>query len=375
MCGKKIPSADAKFCMGCGLNLVEYRQKLERLAKNETPPKTTLSRETNAAPKKSAETTSTCSQVNEPQDLVHSLYERFGYLRQVYFNVSGKKNSTKIQSAVNAYASKAANEQIIFVLDDTLFGGGEDGFLVTTENIYVHNISAKAFVVPWREVQTFDHTFNPSSQCISINGGQKILLSGYSQVELKTLIELLYELKTALGGQSVPKKISSSPRQNTHFAPRKRYFTLDNYVCDNPEAERIYQIAKQQNRKFGNSEYLRYLALALNKGHAKAAYDFSINIALMYNQSPRKMEALLNDIGIWADVGETIVFFLTRAAKGGLVDAMEFLGDFYLEGTFGKTDFDMALDWYEKVLQSGCELKNLSEIKGRVIQLRHLTQA
>ena len=32
MCGEKIPSASARFCNGCGLNLGEYRKKLERLA-------------------------------------------------------------------------------------------------------------------------------------------------------------------------------------------------------------------------------------------------------------------------------------------------------------------------------------------------------
>lgn len=32
MCGEKIPSVTARFCNGCGLNLGEYRKKLERLA-------------------------------------------------------------------------------------------------------------------------------------------------------------------------------------------------------------------------------------------------------------------------------------------------------------------------------------------------------
>ena len=212
MCGEKIPSETSKFCMGCGLNLVDYRKKLEYLSASESPDKNNSSRET-AASGKSA---TPCSRVDEPQDMTRSLFERFGYLPHLYFNVSGEKNSTKIQSAVKAYAHKAANENIIFVLDDTLFGGGEDGFLVTTENIYVHNMYEKAFVVSWHEVQTFAPTVKKLNQRIAINGGREICLSGYSQGELNTLVELLDAIKTNRGGQTfvAPKK-TSPPRQET----------------------------------------------------------------------------------------------------------------------------------------------------------------
>lgn len=125
MCGEKIPSETSKFCMGCGLNLVDYRKKLEHLSASEPLDKNNSSRETKTASGKSAPPR---PRVDEPQDMTRSLFERFGYLPHLYFNVSGEKNSMKVNSAVKAYAHDAANENIIFVLDDTLFGGGEDGF-------------------------------------------------------------------------------------------------------------------------------------------------------------------------------------------------------------------------------------------------------
>ena len=240
MCGQKvIPSS--KFCNGCGLNLVEYRQKLERLAKSETLTENNLLREASIiALKNSAETTSTRPQVNESQEFVSSLYERFGSLRQVYFNVSGGKNLLKIKSAIKAYALKAANEQVIFVLDDTFFGGGEDGFLVTTENIYVHNMDAKAFVVPWYEIQTFEPKFKQLGQRISINGEQEIFLSGYSQVELNTLFELLDEIKAAFGGQvSVAPKKKSPLRREEKLSPTQP-ISQETLRNDEPTEELTY---------------------------------------------------------------------------------------------------------------------------------------
>lgn len=366
ICGEKIPSATSKFCMGCGLNLVDYRKKLEYLSASESPDKNNSSRKTTA----SGKSATPCSRVDEPQDMTRSLFERFGYLPHLYFNVSGEKNSTKIQSAVKAYAHKAANENIIFVMDDTLFGGGEDGFLVTTENIYVHNMYEKAFVVSWHEVQTFTPTVNKLNQRIAINGGREICLSGYSQGELNSLVELLDAIKANRGGQTfvAPKK-NSPPRQVTRQESRpetsKRVFTMQNYVCDNPEAQRLYQ--RYTDPKPGDNE-VENLFLAAQKGHAMAALGIALKMYGLFSQSEENSAEK-------EQCREAYFKFLNIAAEGGLVEAMRLLADGYYGGFVFKRNDNAALEWYEKILQSGYEINDLSTVKEHVKQLKDFVAA
>ena len=193
MCSEKIPSETAKFYNDCSLNLTEYQKKLERLTSPTTTPATVPP----------------YPRVDEPQKYDTFAFRAIWLLTSFVLQRSRRKNSTKIQFAVKAYAHETANENIIFVLDDTLFGDGEDGFLVTTENIYGHNMGEKTFVVSWHEVQTFTPTVKKLNQRIAINGGREICLSGYSQGELNALVELLKAIKANRDGQTfvAPKKL------------------------------------------------------------------------------------------------------------------------------------------------------------------------
>lgn len=332
MCGEKIPSETSKFCMGCGLNLVAYRKKLEHLSASEPLDKNNSSRETKTASGKSVPPR---PRVDEPQDMTRSLFERFGYLPHLYFNVSGEKNSMKVNSAVKAYAHDAANENIIFVLDDTLFGGGEDGFLVTTENIYVHNMGEKAFVVSWHEVQTFAPTVKKLNQRIAINGGREICLSGYSQGELNTLVELLDAIKANRGGQmSVTPKKTSPPRQETRqdVEPAKEfvYYTPPPPFTPPPP-----------KNDFGRP-YVRSAAECRTKDQKHAAEWFTEAIDSL--NSPNV------DLPI---IRNSALRQIRDAAREGYIPAIYLLAHIYFDGYMTEKDWINAKRLFEAVAVYG----------------------
>jgi hypothetical protein len=60
-----------------------------------------------------------------------------------FFNNSEdiKKAEKKLNNAKAAYANIGANEEVLFLFDDTVFGGAKEGFIVTSSSIYSHTIN------------------------------------------------------------------------------------------------------------------------------------------------------------------------------------------------------------------------------------------
>jgi hypothetical protein len=60
-----------------------------------------------------------------------------------FFNNSEdiKKAEKKLNNAKAAYANIGANEEVLFLFDDTVFGSAKEGFVVTSSSIYSHTIN------------------------------------------------------------------------------------------------------------------------------------------------------------------------------------------------------------------------------------------
>ncbi len=63
----------------------------------------------------------------------------------LYFSEQGGIASEKISQAMNAYATLKKNERPIACFDATFFGGAEDGFLISSEGVFIHNDGEKGF--------------------------------------------------------------------------------------------------------------------------------------------------------------------------------------------------------------------------------------
>ena len=70
---------------------------------------------------------------------LRQMYRQFNFSRNVYYWGDTEKSNKKIQGAVRSYAKLVTDELPLICFDNTVFGGAEDGCLLTTRGIYVHN--------------------------------------------------------------------------------------------------------------------------------------------------------------------------------------------------------------------------------------------
>lgn len=318
MCGTKVRPND-KLCTKCGLNFFAYQKKLERLA--------------------SEVFDVDVSSTFDLKSYISSLNERYGYMSHIYFNVDNEKNQSKINSALNSYAQSAKNENVIFAFDDTFFGGAEDGFLVTDKSIYAHNMNQKAFSTSHVEVKEFSLKFiRFGSDKILINGEENfaIEVSGCDELQLKNLIRLLNEVHLNFTEATTPcvGAVSTPPQTS-------KYCRIDDYVCADAEAERLFQLGDGATTF---EEKIKYFFQAAFKGHLKAQFALVVNIYC---------EPLVLEKDTQGNLANTTIEFLTQMSERGIVDAMAMFGHFYFEGKAVERDFDKAGEWYEKVVQSG----------------------
>lgn len=75
-----------------------------------------------------------------------------GIRKYVFIYNENEKVNKKFQNAIQAYAALQADEKVIFLFDNTAFGGAKDGFLMTDRRIYIHNMMEKPVVVEIRNI-------------------------------------------------------------------------------------------------------------------------------------------------------------------------------------------------------------------------------
>ena len=215
MCGTKVIT-ESKFCNSCGLNLVEYQKKLDKLIESDSTVQTNNAN--SRIPSKNIVPSKIENQPVNPkqddnttfnmQDYLISLDKDYGYLDNVYFNLQREKNQRKISAARKAYASSAGDENIIFVFDDTLFGAADEGFLVTDRKIYVRNSDEwGTFNIYHTEINSYsfekDLVLNRViGQRIVLNDENKISLTSYTEPQTKSIIALLKKIKATFCGQT-----------------------------------------------------------------------------------------------------------------------------------------------------------------------------
>ncbi len=111
----------------------------------------------------------------------------------VYFLNANKKANEKIKKALAAYGGDAVNDFPICCYDNTLFGGADDGFILTDKRICVHNIGESGKSIEYKCVECVELTKNENGIVINSNNGEKICVSvqfGSEDIgKMKKLIE------------------------------------------------------------------------------------------------------------------------------------------------------------------------------------------
>lgn len=353
MCGQKITSG-SRFCNGCGLNLVEYQQKLDKLLASDKNESARAKADVSA--KEIA--TQPCLQGDSNssfnlQDYICSLTEKYTTLPKVYFNVENKKNKTKISAACKAYAREAISENVIFVFDDTLFGAADDGFLVTDKKVYVHNMNEDPFKISLAEINSCSIKKALLERRIVLNGNAEIQLTSYDRLEAEKMRDLLKEIRATFCGQATvdPKKHSllcreekTSPAQPiSQETPRDVELTEEfAYYAPPPPFTtpppknfwgKPYIIKNETECRTEDQQYML-------KSFKQAIYDLSTH---EYDDSPT----------IKSVIQESALSSIESAAHEGYMPAIYLLGHFYLNGYMVEKDLVMAKHYFEDVVAYG----------------------
>lgn len=130
----------------------------------------------------------------------HTILEYIARLRQsdadyqfsadVYFWGESEKANRKIQNAAKAYAVLKPGEFPLFCLDITVFGGAEDGMLVTTHGIHIHEVFGDYRFFAYPEITAM----NLNDRTFTIQG-VKLNAAGIDKNLLQIALELLYLMK------------------------------------------------------------------------------------------------------------------------------------------------------------------------------------
>lgn len=148
-----------RFCTNCGM-------KLQTAAKN----------------------SHVCSE-ESVKAFIKELKSRYTFSCEVYFAGDGEKAESKIRMAITAYAVLTKGELPILCVDTTVFGGAEDGFVVTTQGIHIHEYLASYRFVSY-----------PEMKYLILDGrhiviqGEKVRLSNSKQ-ERENILVLLQEIR------------------------------------------------------------------------------------------------------------------------------------------------------------------------------------
>jgi len=146
----------------------------------------------------------------------------YNFSGSVYFWGESEKANKKIQNALNAYAVLKPGEFPIFCLDITVFGGAEDGLLVTTRGIHIHEIFEDYRFIPYQEMTNV--TLNDTTfmiQGVKLNAAT-VPEKGY----LPIVLGLLHLMKDTFRPNTVPvaatpanKKVSARGSATPRPAP------------------------------------------------------------------------------------------------------------------------------------------------------------
>jgi hypothetical protein len=116
----------------------------------------------------------------------------------------------KLKNALNVYAGKAVFEEILVLIDCTVFGSAKDGVLITNERIYAHDTWGESNSYLWKDIDKI--AFKPDDEDkVQINEIDFFTTIGLDRATVEKLIEMVEEILRLV---SPEKFTSKNPQEN-----------------------------------------------------------------------------------------------------------------------------------------------------------------
>ncbi len=121
-------------------------------------------------------------------------------VKKLYFcSLQDSKSQKKFMNAIRAYANLVPHEIPILCFDDTVFGGAEDGFLVTTHGIHIHNYNeTSAKFISFKDVESITLNEGFAQSELVINGEMKAVMTALDHPDCNNIWVAVNFIKVCL---------------------------------------------------------------------------------------------------------------------------------------------------------------------------------
>jgi hypothetical protein len=128
-------------------------------------------------------------------DDVRALVEEYSVkIKDDHFFFAPNLPPKKVKNALDSYASAAKNEEILMVIDDTVFGSAKAGALLTDKTLYAHGTMASPESIELSEIRSAG--LSEDLQKLHLNGAEFLSLVLPGKEAMHLLAEMLGEIPT-----------------------------------------------------------------------------------------------------------------------------------------------------------------------------------
>lgn len=285
----------------------------------------------------------------------------------IYPNIPLKKS----KNAINSYGNSTLNhDQVIILIDETLFGSAKEGIFITNDSMYIKRSFIKPIVINFKDIRQIHH----NSSKLFINGEEiidccmpskstcEILYcfleklineNNNMQVDLNKTIDN-YEDSLDNNNPNDLKQLENNALQGNidaqynlgryYFERReikgnidKAFYWFDK-VAENSNAEIQYEIGVCYDLCDNEDRAFYWYKKAAEKGNKEAQQDLGIAFMLGKGTEPDEFEGHK---------------WFKRAVENGNIDAMWGLGKSFLDGNGTEQNYEKAFYWFRKGAEKG----------------------
>ena len=126
------------------------------------------------------------------KNFVQKLQAKYNFSGYIYFSGDDKKFQKKLNAAIKSYAELKTDEVALIVCDSTLFGGGDEGFLITSRGVHSKSAFHKKSFISY-----FDNNLSVSQneKRVVLNGAVELDTGFFSAEEKNSLENLIKDCK------------------------------------------------------------------------------------------------------------------------------------------------------------------------------------
>ena len=116
-------------------------------------------------------------------DMVLALDSTNSLLKQNKVYIHPNIPMQKLQNAIDSYAKNVEPDDVMILLDDTLFGGAKDGLILTNDTIYFKPNLEKKYFLKLKNIESIS-TQGLLNAVLIVNGEK---FPGFTQIEKSSL--------------------------------------------------------------------------------------------------------------------------------------------------------------------------------------------